>query len=216
MINLVIEKIRNIKAKTLSFDNNYIEFLYFNKKKFSIKKISEVNFFLISVFNFFLILKKILFKLEYFIYILADRIVNRSYNSLNSSLNSIKIKKKKKVLILGNSPDVKKINLNKLQNKYDLFVVNNFALSNMYKKLNVKYYLIIHRPIEDLEKKRDKFLKKKLNILTKIKKLYFFFQRNGLIMCKRKKMFILLIFQIFHSVIMMMIKLTYQKIFLLY
>ena len=45
MINLVIEKIRNIKAKSLSFENNYIEFSLLSQKKTSVNKVSEIQFF---------------------------------------------------------------------------------------------------------------------------------------------------------------------------
>ena len=118
-----------------------------------IPKIGKLRFFLSTFIFFTNLLKFLIKKFEKISFIFFDKIIFKKKN-----MNKINIiSKNKKIIILGNSPN---IDLKYLKDKkqHDILSLNFFYNSNLSKLIKPNYYMIIHRPYEShiFDKKKVK------------------------------------------------------------
>ena len=110
--------------------------------------------FIFALYFFKRLLTLIINRCEFcFLYFYDQKILK---NKNNLCFKDYKIKNKKEIIVLGNNDQ---LDINLLQskiksNKYCLFALNYFFLSNLSKKVRVDYYIIIHRPNETILKKK--------------------------------------------------------------
>jgi hypothetical protein len=130
--------------------------------------------FIFALYIFKRLLNFIINKCEFCFLFFYDQKISNNKNNL--CFKDYKIKNKNEIIIVGNNH---KLDINLLQskiklNKYCIFALNYFFLSNLSKKVRVDYYIIIHRPSEyPLNKK--KFQKNLSKYIKKNPSTLFFF-----------------------------------------